>query len=358
MAQFGRSVKGRAAPDHGNATAAHPPGASAHGVTPENPEREVPPARGWRRKALVWLRGVLLLAVIAGASYTLVRNWETVAATLHRLPLWETVLSQLAVLAGIGFGTLGWSSIVDDLGNRVGPLRGAQINLVGQLGKYVPGSVWAYLLQMELGRRAGLARARVLTGSLIQIGFGVVTALIFAVAALPVLTAKFPLAVYLTILLPFALAALHPRVLTFLTNLVLRLLRRDPLQRRLRLRLVARVLALQILCYGCFGLHLWLLARAVGAVPGMAGLLLCVAAISIGLNAGMFFFVLPSGIGVRDGVVVAILISSLAYSPALAFAVVSRVMFLVADVITAGGAAVAAGWRRPLGREPEFEERQ
>lgn len=315
-------------------------------VTTQSTERH-----GWRRHAVVWLRRVLLLGVVAGAAYTLVRNWPTVFDTLDRLPVFESVLSQLAVFVGIGFGTLGWSSIVDDLGPRVGPVRGAQINLVGQLGKYIPGSLWAYLLQMELGRKAGLPRARVLTGSLIQVGVGVVTALIFVVAALPMLVTKFPLAVYLTVLLPFALVALHPKVLTALTNLGLRLLRRDPLERPLRWRLVAKVLGLQILCYGFFGLHLWLLAQAVGAAPGPLGLLLCAAAISLGLNAGMFFFVLPSGIGVRDGVVVAVLISALSYSPALAFAVVSRVMFLVADVLTAGGAAALARWRQPIAED-------
>ncbi|MGH3621325.1 MAG: lysylphosphatidylglycerol synthase transmembrane domain-containing protein [Sciscionella sp.] len=333
------------APDQLTPPAKGPVEGPVEGNTAEVAER----TPTWRSYALAWLRRILLLLVVLGAGYTLVRNWETVARTLGRLPWEETVLSQLAVIVGIGLGTIGWSAVVDGLGPRVGIMRGAQINLVGQLGKYVPGSVWAYLLQMELGRRAGIARARVFTGSLIQAGVGLVTALVFAVAALPMLTTKFPATIYLVAVLPFALAMLHPRVLTFVVNRVLRVLRRAPLEHRLRYRLIGRVFGLQVLAYGFFGLHLWLLARAVGAAPGALGLLLCAAAISIGLNAGMFVFVLPSGVGVRDGVIVAVLISALPYSPALAFAVVSRVMFLVADVLTAGAAAGLARWRRPLG---------
>ena len=41
-----------------------------------------------------------------------------------------------------------------------------EVFLVGQLGKYVPGSIWAYVLQMELGKRYGIARARVFAASL------------------------------------------------------------------------------------------------------------------------------------------------------------------------------------------------
>lgn len=66
--------------------------------------------------------------------------------------------------------TYGWQVIVDELGAPVGGFRCGQIYLVGQLGKYLPGSVWAYLLQMELGRRAGVPRARVFTASLVQWG--------------------------------------------------------------------------------------------------------------------------------------------------------------------------------------------
>ncbi|MGH3623829.1 MAG: UPF0104 family protein, partial [Sciscionella sp.] len=228
----------------------------AEGNTAEVAER----TPTWRAYALAWLRRILLLLVVLGAGYTLARNWETVARTLGRLPWEETVLSQLVVMVGIGLGTIGWSTVVDGLGPRVGIMRGAQINLVGQLGKYVPGSVWAYLLQMELGRRAGVARARVFTGSLIQAGVGLVTALVFAVAALPMLTEKFPATIYLVAVLPLALAMLHPRVLTFAVNLVLRVLRRAPLEHRLRYRLIGGVFGLQVLAYGFFGLHLWLLA--------------------------------------------------------------------------------------------------
>src|SRR5690606_23657362 len=71
------------------------------------------------------------------------------------------LLSLVAVVVGIMCSTMSWQVLLDDLGKPIGVGRGAQIFLVGQLGKYLPGSVWAYVLQIELGRKAGLARARV-----------------------------------------------------------------------------------------------------------------------------------------------------------------------------------------------------
>lgn len=299
--------------------------------------------------AITWARRLLLLVVVAGAVWTLTRNWATVWDTLKTLPWGTVLLSELAVIAGIGVGVMAWRTLVEDLGPHVGAFRCAQINLVGSLGKYVPGSVWAYLLQMELARKANVGRARIFTASIVQVGLALVAAALYGVLALPSLIDKFPGAIFFAIVLPVGLLALHPRLLTWATNRVLKLIRRQPLERPLHFKMVGEALGFQIISYFFYGLHLWLLADAVGAAPGMTGVLLCTAAIAIGLNAGMFVFVLPSGAGVRDGVIVFVLLSALPYGQALAFAVVSRVMFLVADLVTAGIAAGMARWRVPLG---------
>lgn len=317
-------------------------------VTTETEVAEQKPANPRKAFILTWLRRLLLVVVVAGAGWTISNHWPTVVETTKTLPWTAVALSQLVVIMGIAFGTLTWRTIVEDLGPHVGAFRCAQINLVGSLGKYVPGSVWAYVLQMELGKKAGVGRARIFTGSLIQVGLGLVSAATFGLLALPTLMGKFPGAVFFAVILPVGLVALHPKILTWLTNLMLRVLRRQPLASPLHFRMVGESLGLQLISYCFFGLHLWILAQAVGAAPGFAGFVLCTAAVAIGLNAGLFFFVLPSGAGVRDGVIVAVLISSLAYPQALAFAVVSRVMFVFADLVTAGLAAWLARWRVPI----------
>ena len=64
-------------------------------------------------------------------------------------------------------------------------------------------------------------------------------------------------------------------------------------------------------------------------------------------SLGRFAFFLPSGAGVREGVIVAVLAAS-GIDPiqALAFAVASRLMFIIADIVTAGAAAGIATYRK------------
>lgn len=317
--------------------------------TPEVVTVKAPPSL--KSQIVTWLRRLLLAAVVVGAGYYLVTRWDEVWAAMRQVPWYSAVLSLLAVVAGIMSSTLGWQAIVDDLGKPVGRVRASQIFLVSQLGKYVPGSVWAYVLQMELGRKAGLPRARMFVSSLVQLGVSVVASLALGVLALPVLLAETPGAVWLYAVLPVGVIALHPTVMTWGVNLILRLLRKAPLDHRLHWSTILKTLAYAMGTYVLFGVHLWLLATAGGA-PQLKVLLLCVGAIAIGLTAGLFFFILPSGAGVRDLLVALALAPALGPEAGAAFAVASRAMFTVADVGTAGVAALVARLRPPPPIEP------
>ena len=63
----------------------------------------------------------------------------------------------VAVSAGVLLGRLVWRAALAALGTRVAVPDAARIYLVGQLDKYVPGSVVAFLLKMELARSAGVS---------------------------------------------------------------------------------------------------------------------------------------------------------------------------------------------------------
>ncbi|WP_410647126.1 lysylphosphatidylglycerol synthase transmembrane domain-containing protein [Amycolatopsis sp. cmx-4-54] len=295
-----------------------------------------------KAKILDVVRWVAILLVVGFAAKTLVTNWGEFWRTLSEVAWESSTLSLLALIAAIMVSTYGWQVMVDDLGKPIGYARGAQICLVGSLGKYVPGSVWAYLLQMELGRKAGLARARIFTGSLIQLGVGVVSALVVSLLAAPAVFSNSPRALWLFVLIPVGLAMLHPRVLTWGTSLVLRILRRPPLDHRLSWSVVGKVFGSSTAAWALQGVHLWLLANSVGT-PGFSGFVLCVGAMAVAMTVGTFAFILPSGVGVREVAQVAVLTASgLTVVQATAFAIASRVMFTVADLITAGGAALSA----------------
>lgn len=322
----------------------HGLGSAKQGEPRPRTRRPETPGSASRRAAILnTARSVGVLTVIGFAVYYLAINWEVFWSTLAGITWQSSTLSLLVLSVAVAATAYGWQAMVDDIGTPIGYRRGAQIFLVGQLGKYVPGAVWLYLLQMELGKKAGLARTRIFTASLVHKCVGLAIAVVVGTILLAALLVDaFPGARWFLLLLPVGLLVMHPGILTRMTSLVLRVLRRPGLDRRLRMATIGRLVFAALATKLLPGLHLWLLADSMG-VSGISGLLLCTAAMALGMAAGAVTPFVPAGAGTREGVIIAVLvIAGLSAPQAAALAAASRVMFILADLLTAGGAALAA----------------
>lgn len=294
-------------------------------------------------RILLVFRYVLLALVIGFALYYFARQWNVIQPALAAMNPWWVLCSFLALLVGMAANVLSWATILNGLGHVVPFARGAQIMLVGQLGKYVPGSVWAYVMQMELGRQYGIARARVLVTSLYAAGIGVVASLLWGALALPSVAASHPELLWLFALLPIGLICLHPRIMTWLADLALKVFRRPPLEHEVRFTTIAKAVGWALLSYALYGVHLWLLST--GDLTAW-DLVVLAAALSLGFTLGLFAFILPSGVGVREAVLIGMMSLVMPLGEASAISLVSRGMFTAGDLLTAGAAALIAFFMR------------
>lgn len=289
-----------------------------------------------RQKLIDFARRALLVIVFAAAVYFIVSQWDGVKETVFALTWYQFTLSLLSLIPGVLLGMLMWRVVM------VGILRSRhqdptgkplnQIYLVGQIGKYLPGAVWAFVLQMELGRKNGLARAQVFVASLISTGITIGAALVVGSLALPVLSEKQPSLMWLFILLPLVILAMNPRVVTFLVNMVLKLFRRPPLPERIRAKTMIQAFGLGVAMYFFFGLHLWILTSH-EADLNLANFLVLTGALALGMTAGVLVFLLPAGIGAREAVLGLALSGLMSAGAVTAIAALSRIMFTVADLL-------------------------
>jgi uncharacterized membrane protein YbhN (UPF0104 family) len=97
--------------------------------------------------------------------------------------------------------------------------------------------------------------------------------------------------------------------------------------------------ALQTLSWLVSGLHLWLLAIAMGAPP-VRSLALCVGGFGLATVVGLLAVVTPDGLGVREAVLLAVLATVLPVPAATIVALASRLVTTVGEV-GLGGAALA-----------------
>ena len=133
------------------------------------------------------VRLALLVLVVVAVGVALWRNWSAVAAHLSRIS-WPVLVAAfgLSMLAPI-LTLMGWRVLLADLGTDLAPAPAASVFLVGQLGKYVPGSVWSVLAQAEMGARLGVPRRRMGVAGLLSIGLSVITGCLVGVPAVPLL---------------------------------------------------------------------------------------------------------------------------------------------------------------------------
>ncbi len=287
------------------------------------------------------LVGVLIIAAVV---YAVVSQWSEVRHAITDMAWQSVLLAFLCVIAGSLTAVMSWRALLAEEGHRLSPLEAARIFLVGQLGKYLPGSVWSVVVQMELAKRSGVPRARTFTASLCWIGLSLSSALTVGIIGIPVIArANTPITWALLGVLPVALVCSHPRVLTKIVDLMLRVLRKPPLPHVFTWRGVLQAFGWLLVTWLFYGTQLWLLANSLGA-PGLRGFVRCLGGFALALGAGVVFIVAPSGAGAREALIVAALGDVMSEGSALGVAVVSRMLFTAADVILAGAAALSA-WR-------------
>jgi hypothetical protein len=275
---------------------------------------------------------VLLAVTAAGAGVAaIVSQRAGIGAALAQLHPAYLGLSELAVIgASVGM-LLAWRTLLADLGSPL-PLRVAgRVLFLSQLGKYLPGSVWPLLAQVELGREHRVPARRSATVGVVALGLPLLS---------PGAAGRYRWAFGLA---PVLVAAIHPRVLNPALARGFRVLRRQPPE-PLSLAGIGRCAGWSMAAWLCYGLQVWLLVHGLGGT-GWRPLPLSVGAFAFAWSLGFLVVFAPSGAGVREAALVLALSPVLATGPALLVALASRVLTGLTDLLLAA-VAVAAARRR------------
>jgi len=263
-------------------------------------------------------------------------------------PWWflGALLAGLAAMTGIG---LTWGVIVRDLDRPLPTTETLRSYFVGQLGKYVPGGVWAVMGRGEWATRAGVRRGPAYLSTLLSIvttylAASSMVAVAFILGARPLGSA--PLAVAVALLAPAGLLAMHPRLFAMALRLLARFRRATtaslvPPSWSQSMGYVARQLPTWLL----ITVATWGVARGLGVDVDFPVLMLATCTSWV---AGFLFLPTPGGIGIREAVFVAVLGGE---GVMAGVALGARLVFVLVDAIGAGGTSAAAT-RQMREREP------
>lgn len=289
-----------------------------------------------RGRLLSLLRIGFAVLVLAAVVVTLAANWDEVSRYLRSIDPGALVLA--FVIGGIApmLTMLGWRVLLADLGSPLHVAPAGGVFFVGQLGKYLPGSVWSVVAQAEMGSRLGIPRRRSAVVGLISIGMAAACGAVVGLPAVPLLLARDASsgagwAVLAAV--PLLALVLWPRLLNTLIRRGLALLRREPIEQDLTGRAVLLCGLLFCGAWACSGLSVYVLADATGTVTAGGGRLLLTTICGFALASAISILavILPAGLGLREGLLVLLLAPLMPTAAATAVVVLARFTTVVLD---------------------------
>lgn len=295
---------------------------------------------------------VLVLGVLAFAAVAVKGSWDAVRDDLGLIGGWDYAAASASAVAGLLALWITWHLVVIGLGAHLSRSDSLTIYFAAQLGKYVPGSVWPAMIQARLGKRNGIAATTMLVSYAIWMG---VLCAIGAIASVGVLTnssigVPWPVIVGALLLAIAVLPVfLHDRGLPRLVGWAMARIGRaiDPIH--LDAGAAWRTTGASAVTWLLFGVHAWFLARPLGADG--SDLPLVIGSFALAFVAGVVAIPVPAGAGIREAVLVLTLGAEIGRPSAIAVALLSRLIMILAEMVLAAftGVPGAIRWARTDG---------
>ena len=295
------------------------------------------------------VKWALVVAAVVFLVIALRNEWPEVREAIREVPVWALVAALVSAMAAVAVSGAQQRSLLLTLGVPRVPRRPwFRVFFAAQLGKYLPGSAWAYVAQMELSRQLGVRRAVSVVTILLGAGITVLQAFVFGAVligqpsldAVPV-WAQVVLAVLAVLALVVVLA--RPRLVTSALGLLPKRVRKDRFG-DIEVGSLAMPAVWSAVAWVAYGLHFWFLVLPFVDEPAQS-LRLALGGFPLAWAIGFLVFFVPAGVGVREVVLAAALAPVLGTGVALTVATLSRFVIIVAEALLAASAPFLGGRR-------------
>lgn len=297
----------------------------------ENCLRVAPPRRSWRT-IIKWAFGAVAISLL---GITLAREWSEFVLALSDVHLASMVIALITAVAAVFCSAFSWREAFAGLGMPLGLGVSLRVFFLSQIGKYIPGSVWPVLSQMEMAKDRGYSRVRAGTAAVLSMLVSVVTS--GGVACLVMLTrVTGAISDYWFVLLvvPAGIFVLTPMGLRALIHAAGKVLHREFDVSTIDGRHILYSCLWALMMWGLYGAHTWVLLGDLSAT-GAVSLSAAVGAFAFAWVIGFLVVLAPAGVGVREAVMVVALGGAVTSEAAFAFAIISRVILTVVDGMVA-----------------------
>lgn len=291
------------------------------------PRRRVMP-RPWRYLLAAVIPAVLLFFV----GRNIWRQWDTIEAFAWNLDARWLAASAVAFWADFVILIALWRVFLSTISNKkLSLITSYQISALSNLGKYVPGKVWAVLGIVYFLKRRGYSATEAVAATGLHQAYTVVAGLLFVSAVLgSEIWGRLPLVSVLAGL-GLAVVVIYPPVFSCLFNRALALFKREPLPYTISFGRAFLLLLAYVGAWILYGASFWCMLKGIGIDnPPFWSM---AAASSAAYLLGFLALFAPGGLGVREGILLVLITPHIPAGLAATVTVIARVWITIVELI-------------------------
>ena len=285
-----------------------------------------------RRHAWIAVQVAFVVAVLVFLGFAFRDAWADARPRLRDANLGDLAIATVLLAAYYCLFVVGWQWILRALDVRVSYAVALQAEMASMLAKYVPGGVWTPAARVVWLRKTGVTAATslVVSSILLEAGLSAISGVLVFVVGLAIIGGAdaplLPLAAFTLIVTPL----LHPRVFRWLAVRVFKPFGGVELP-PLRYGVLFGLLAFYAVSWLVGGAAFLYLVRAVGGSAGVEAIAFLGGTAAVGAIVAVLSIIAPSGLGVREASMYALVLAVASSGVALGAVVLNRIAITVVE---------------------------
>ena len=285
------------------------------------------------RKRIVQLITVIIASIFLGGLFW---KYSDKVSNLHwDLNYFYLFLSVLAFSSLFFIASFAWMLILHKLDINISFRKSMEIWVASLIGKYIPGKVWVVLGRVYIGQKLGISKMKMSLATILEIilmhSSGIII-FFFSLVFWKQIAFSYQVWTYLVIFCVLSLIVMHPFVLQRVVKFFLRILKKKEVSVDIAYKDVLSLLAFYLFFWFCTGVSIYFLTKSfypvtIADLPVISGIW------AISTILGVVAFIVPGGIGVREGVAVFLLQSLIPVHLALLVAISARILLTILELV-------------------------
>lgn len=300
------------------------------------------------------LKWIIVAAIFAFLGKMVWENWVQVKEAQFTFRPFPLLSSTLIFVFSYFIQIWAWYLITLKLKIALSPSETLKSWFYSQLGKYLPGKVWLLLSRFYFYESRGKSKKSIS----VALYFEIVT--IIAAAGLIFLAAlifhreiwlfySWRQSGWLVLLLLLGFVSLHPRVLQKILNWILVQFKWEPISLSISYSNILWILFVCIVSWVVGGVGFYLFVDSVYPVAPQY-ILFLTGALAISSTLGLIAIFAPSGLGVREGILVYLLSFTMATPVAVIISILTRIWMTLIEIGLIGMVYLISQFHKRLGK--------